>query len=241
MKYNQNKRRIDPRYFLSETAVATEGRFKDQDIDDSEQGKRVYADPREEETADEKDESVTGAETLEEEESHEDHPGRSCDKAHPAQTHQGWLHLELMEDIDTMLEEDPIGPGQRLKAAGEEAVSAGKVGLGAGGVYQALQALQALASASGSTMEAIISRMDPAMVDLIKQAGTAVAQASGMMEEINGHEALPNRDDEEKEADPKEDEEDAFSFGLSGKSFRKQRRDATNRRNLAKKGLPGGR
>ena len=42
-----------------------------------------------------------------------------------------------------------------------------------------------------------MSRMDPAIVDLIIQAGTAVAQATGMMEEINGHEALPNRDDDE--------------------------------------------
>ena len=42
-------------------------------------------------------------ESIKEGESHEDHPGRSCEQAHPTTTHDAWIHLELLEDIDKVL------------------------------------------------------------------------------------------------------------------------------------------
>jgi len=111
--YKNTKRYIDPRYFLNETAdrdtiepsilkeelevVLTDPEAKEVFGDDVLEGQDEASDevPRED--------NIEETQPIEEGESHPDHPGRGCDKVHPDTTHQAWLHLELMEDIEEVL------------------------------------------------------------------------------------------------------------------------------------------
>ena len=51
-----------------------------------------------------------------------------------------------------------------------------KAGLGSAGIYQAVQALQALSDIGSDALTDIVASMDPAMVDIISQIGDAAGQ-----------------------------------------------------------------
>ena len=68
------------------------------------------------------------------------------------------------------------GKSPKKSKKGGALKTAAKAGLGTAGVYQTVQALQALGDLSSDVLASVVSKMDPAMVDIIKQIGDVAGQ-----------------------------------------------------------------
>ena len=106
------------------------------------------------------------AKTAEEDDMEPVVPGPS---ASSAEVRLADLERELASDASAKKTPTKSKKGGMLKGA------AG-LGLRTAGVYQTVQALQALGDLSSDALTSVVSKMDPAMVDIVKQIGDAASQ-----------------------------------------------------------------
>ena len=68
------------------------------------------------------------------------------------------------------------GTGEDRPKKSSAAMTGLKGAIGAGGIYQAVQALKGLGDIGSDALAKILSKMDPEMVDIINQIGDAAGQ-----------------------------------------------------------------